>query len=61
MALKNFKPYTKSTRGTVIVNRENCGKVNLTSLLLPANHLQAEEIIMEELLQDIEAWSKAQI
>ena len=23
MALKSFKPYTKSTRGTVLIDREN--------------------------------------
>ena len=29
MALKTFKPYTKSTRGTILTSREGFGKVNL--------------------------------
>jgi len=29
MALKNFKSYTKSTRGTVLVDRENIWKGSL--------------------------------
>ena len=33
MALKTFKPYTKSTRGTILVDRVDYGKVNLSNLL----------------------------
>ena len=32
MTLKTFKPYTKSTRGTVIVNKSNLWKGSLTNL-----------------------------
>ena len=28
MALKTFKPYTKSTRGTVLVDRTGYGRAN---------------------------------
>ena len=38
MTLKTFKPYTKSTRGTILVSKSN---------------LQREEIILAELLQEI--------
>ena len=29
MALKTFKPYTKSTRGTILVSRKDLWKANL--------------------------------
>ena len=32
MSLKTFKPYTKSTRGTVIVNKSNLWKGSHTNL-----------------------------
>ena len=30
MSLKTFKPYTKSTRGTVLVDKDGFGKENLS-------------------------------
>ena len=33
MALKQYKPYTKSTRSTILIDRSNFGKVNLINLL----------------------------
>ena len=45
MSLKSFKPYTKSTRGTILIDRANFGKVNLLNLLLLLIMLQKEEII----------------
>ena len=32
MALKTFKPYTKSTRGTVVVDKSTLWKGSLTNL-----------------------------
>ena len=32
MALKTFKPYTKSTRGTVVIDKSNYGKERPTNL-----------------------------
>ena len=32
MALKTFKPYTKSTRGTVVVDKSNLWKGRLINL-----------------------------
>ena len=48
MALKNFKPYTKSTRGTVIVNREKLWQGKPYKPLTTGQSSTAEEIIMEE-------------
>ena len=38
MALKNFKPYTKSTRGTVLINRDNLWKGKPYKSLTSANY-----------------------
>ena len=49
MALKTFKPYTKSTRGTVLVSREGLWKGKPYKPLTSANNASKEEITMEEL------------
>ena len=50
MALKTFKPYTKSTRGTAILDKSGLWK---GSPYKPLTKGQAEEIITVELHQDI--------
>ena len=58
MGLKTFKPYTKSTRGTVIVDKVHYGKVLLTNLSQEDKNQQAEEIIMAEYFKTQRWWSK---
>ena len=54
MALKIFKSYTKSTRGTVSIDRKNLWKGKaLKKLTFGKNRLE-EEIIWVELLQEAE-------
>ena len=52
MALKTFKPYTKSTRGTVVLDKSNLWKGAPYKPLKKVKILLAAETIMEELLQD---------
>ena len=58
MALKTFKPYTKSSRGTVVVNRSGLWKGSPYKPLTKVKILLEVGIIMEELLQDI--WVEVQ-
>ena len=53
MALKTFKPYTKSTRGTVVIDKSNLWKGAPYKPLTKVKTFLEEEIIMEELHQDI--------
>ena len=53
MPLKTFKSYTKSTRGTVLVDRKNLWKGKPLKSLTIGKILLAEEIIWEELLQEV--------
>ena len=53
MALKTFKPYTKSTRGTVVLDKSNLWKGAPYKPLTKGQNLRVVEIIMEELLLDI--------
>ena len=46
MALKTFKPYTKSTRGTILVNREGLWKGKPFKGLVSPKMLWKGEIIM---------------
>ena len=48
MGLKTFKPYTKSTRGTVIINKSNLWKGSPYKPLTKVKSLQEVEIITEE-------------
>ena len=52
MALKTFKPYTKSTRGTVVLDKSNLWKGAPYKPLTKDKILLVEEIIMVELPQD---------
>ena len=52
MTLKTFKPYTKSTRGTVLIDNLGFGKENPTSLLHRLTDLQKVEITLVELPQE---------
>ena len=45
MSLKTFKSYTKSSRGTVLIDKKTYGKENPINNLLLVNILQEEEII----------------
>ena len=53
MALKTFKPYTKSTRGTVVLDKSTLWKGSPYKPLTKGKILQVEETIMAELHQDI--------
>ena len=54
MALKTFKPYTKSTRGTVVVDKSSLWKGSPYKPLTSEVKILLEVgIIMAELLQDI--------
>ena len=53
MALKTFKPYTKSTRGTVVIDKSNLWKGAPYKPLTKGQNFTEEEITMEESLQDI--------
>ena len=53
MGLKTFKPYTKSTRGTVVIDKSNLWKGAPYKPLTKVKILLEEEIITEELHQDI--------
>ena len=53
MALKTFKPYTKSTRGTVVIDKSNLWKGAPYKPLTKGQNFTAEEIIMAGLLPDI--------
>ena len=52
MGLKTFKPYTKSTRGTVVIDKSNLWKGAPYKPLTKDKILLEEETITEELLQD---------
>ena len=55
MALKTFKPYTKSTsRNNLLLLGKVSGKVNPSNHLQLAKNLHREEIILDELLQEEE-------
>ena len=48
MSLKTFKPYTKSSRGTILIDRKGLWKGKpFKGLTKPKNHLEVE-IILEE-------------
>ena len=49
MALKSFKPYTKSVRGTILVDKKHLWKGKPYKPLLQLKIHQVEEIILEEL------------
>ena len=53
MGLKTFKPYTKSTRGTIILDKSNLWKGSPYKSLSKGKKSSGEETIMEELLRDI--------
>ena len=53
MTLKTFKPYTKSTRGTILVDKSKLWKGKPYKPLTSVNIHQAEEIIWAELQQEI--------
>ena len=48
MALKTFKPYTKSTRGTILVSKEGLWKGKPFKALTSPNNASKGETIMEE-------------
>ena len=50
MALKTFKPYTKSTRGTILVERTGLWKANHSNHLFLKNSMKAEIIMVISLL-----------
>ena len=52
MALKNFKPYTKSTRGTVVLDKSNLWKGSPYKPLTKGQNLLEVEITMVELHLD---------
>jgi len=55
MALKTFKPYTKSTRGTILVDRSHLWKGKSEKTLTKKNDTERfGEITKVGLLQDIE-------
>ena len=58
MALKSFKPYTKTTRGTVIVDKSSLWKGSSYKSLTKGQHVTGGRIMLGELLQDI--WVAAQ-
>ena len=46
MALKTFKPYTKSTRGTILVDRTGLWKGKpFKSLVSPKNSMKEEKML----------------
>ena len=49
MALKTFKPYTKSTRGTILVDRTDLWKGKPFKALVTAKNSMKAEIIMDTL------------
>ena len=53
MTLKTFKPYTKSTRGTVVLDKSNLWKAHHINHLPKDKILQVVEITMVELPLDI--------
>ena len=54
MALRNYKPYTKSMRGTILVDRSNLWKGKPEKTLTKKSIDLLEEIIKVELHQDTE-------
>ena len=54
MSLKTFKPYTKSNRGTVIVDKSSLWKGGPYKSLTKGQKSLEGGIIMEELLLDTE-------
>ena len=53
MALKTFKPYTKSNRGTVVVDKSHLWKGSPFKPLTKGQKFTEEEIILVELHLDI--------
>ena len=53
MALKTFKPYTKSTRGTVVVDKSKLWKGSSYKPLTKGQNFTGGEITTVELLLDI--------
>ena len=58
MALKTFKPYTKSTRATVVVDKSSLWKGSSYKPLTRGQNITGEEIMQDVLPQDI--WVVAQ-
>ena len=58
MALKTFKPYTKSTRGTVVLDKSKLWKGAPYKPLTKVKTLPVEEIITAELSRHIGGGSK---
>ena len=52
MALKTFKPYTKSTRGTILVDRAGLWKGKpFKSLVSPKNAMKGRNVILHLLIE----------